>query len=181
MNNNILDFYFKVIGLKTIKRSGWIELGIENPESMMDHIGGTVLLAMAINEEKGLNLDMSKVYEMITIKELKKTSNSPEELLSILSNNSRLLDVYKEYKDHTTKEALFAYMMCKIESDMQAKKYELDGLLTIEEAKKDIENYPEELKSKLTNISKASDGWLEYNRQFYDDMFLELSKEIEEL
>lgn len=179
MNNNILDFYFKVIGLKTIKRSGWVELGIDNPESIMDHIGGTVLLAMAINEEKGLNLDMSKVYEMIAIKELKKTNKTPEELLNSLSNNSRLLEVYNEYKERTSREALFAYMVCKLESDMQAKKYELDDLLSIEEAKKDIEDYPEEIKNKLSDITKASDGWLEYNRQYYDDMFLELSEDIQ--
>ncbi len=180
MNNNILDFYFSVIDLKTIKRSGWIELGIDNPESIMDHIGGTVLLAMSINEEKGLNLDMSKVYEMFVIKELKKTTKSPEELLNKLSNNSRLLEVYKEYKERTSREALFAYMVCKLESDIQAKKYELDGLLSIEAAKADIEDYPEEIKSRLTNISKASDGWLEYNRQYYDDMFLELSSDIQD-
>ena len=71
-------------------------------------------------------------------------------------------------------------MVSKLESDMQAKKYELDELFTIENAKKDIENFPEDIKSRLTNISKASDGWLEFDRKYYDDMFIELSNELQE-
>lgn len=194
MNNNIIEFYLKAIGLKSVDRTGWLEVGISNPESVMDHIGGTILLAMSINEEKGLDLDMSKVYEMIAVKELKKVisnneesvisgntnSNTSEELLNILSNNSRLIDINNEVNEGTSREAIFANMVSKLESDMQAKKYELEGLFTVENAKKDIENYPEDIKSRLTNISKASDGWLEYDKKYYDDMFLELSKELQE-
>ena len=33
----------------------------------MDHIGGTLLLAITIASEKGLDLDMKKVYEMMHI------------------------------------------------------------------------------------------------------------------
>lgn len=194
MNNNIIEFYLKAIGLKSVDRTGWLEVGISNPESVMDHIGGTILLAMSINEEKGLDLDMSKVYEMIAVKELKKVisnneesvisgntnSNTSEELLNILSNNSRLIDINNEVNEGTSREAIFANMVSKLESDMQAKKYELEGLFTVENAKKDIDNYPEDIKSRLTNISKASDGWLEYDKKYYDDMFLELSKELQE-
>ena len=142
MNNNIIEFYLKAIGLKNVDRTGWLEVGISNPESVMDHIGGTIILAMAINEEKELNLDMSKVYEMIAINELRKavsnnedsvisnkqSVDSSEEVLNLLSNNSRLIDVYNEYKESISRESLFANMVSKLESDMQAKKYELDDL-----------------------------------------------------
>ena len=72
-------------------------------------------------------------------------------------------------------------MVSKLESDLQAKKYELDGKFTIENAKKDIENYPEEIKSELGEISKASDGWLTYDKKFYDEDFKELSDEIRKM
>lgn len=181
MNNNIIEFYLKVMNLKNVDRSGWKELGITNPESIMDHIGGTVMLAMSINAEKELNLDMSKVYEMIAISEIRKLDQgTPEDFLNILSNNTRLLEVFNEYKEGTTREANFASMVLKLESDMQAKKYEMDGVLTLENAIKDIERYPEDVKANLTNISKPSEGWLEYNKKYYDDMFLELSNYIEE-
>ena len=47
--------------------------------------------------------------------------------------------------------------------------------------KNDIEKYPEELKSKLTNISNASDGWLAYDVQSYDDFFKGLSDIIKKI
>ena len=190
----MIDLYLKVIELKNVIRTGWAEVGINNPESVMDHVGGSLILAMLVNNDKGLNLDMKKVYEMIILKELNKVSelkensvisndvssnNSVNELLSSLSNNSELLNTYNEYLNGDTKEAKFALMITKLESDIQAKKYELDGLFTIDNAKKDIENYPEDLKAQLTNIENASDGWLMYDRKYYDDLFLELSKDIQ--
>ena len=195
MNKSILDFCFKAMDLKLVNISGWEEVGIINVESVMDHVGSTVMLAMAINSEKGLNLNMSKVYEMIVIKELKKavsknevsiTENSSNtddslEVLKLLSNNSSLIDTYNEYKEGVTKEAKFALMVSKFESDIQAKKYEMNGEFTIENAKRDIENYPEELRSQLTNITKASDGWLAYDSQFYDEMFKKMSEELKRL
>ena len=54
---NVLDFYFKAINLKNVERTGWNEVGVNNVESVMDHIGGTILLAMTIASENKLNLD----------------------------------------------------------------------------------------------------------------------------
>ena len=184
MNKNILDFYFKVINLKETKRTGWIDLGIDNPESVMDHIGGTMLLAMAINNEKELNLDMNKVYEMIAIKEFKKMvpdnkDFSPVEFLNLLSNSDTLVDSYNEYLEGTSKESKFVSMVSKLESDMQAKVYEKEGLLTEENALEDIKNHPDDISIKTVN--KPSDAWLNYNRKFYDELFTSLSLDIEEL
>ena len=126
MNKNILDFYFKTLELKNVKREGWVEVGIENSESVMDHIGGSILLAMTIATEKGLLLDMKKVYEMLAIKELKKAIYKKEEsviipededikpkkdttmdMLGLLSNNEELKKIYDEYNEGTSKEAKF--------------------------------------------------------------------------
>ena len=197
MNKNILDFYFKTLELKSVDRTGWLEVGIENPESVMDHIGGSIVLAMTIATEKGLLLDMKKVYEMIIIKELKKAVYKKEEsvivpedeevkpkkdttmdMLSILSNNDELKNIYEEYNEGTSKEAKFVLMVSKLESDIQAKKYESEGKFTVENAKNDIKNYPSELKEQLTNIEHASDGWLLYDRQYYDEVFSLIQDDI---
>ena len=189
MNKNILDFYFKAINLKNVDRTGWKEVGVTNVESVMDHIGGTILLASVIASEKGLNLDMKKVYEMIAIKELKKIEKEESVIngseysdnVKTMLPNSNLVSVYDEYVNGETEEAKFALMVSKLESDIQAKKYELDGEFTIENAKNDIENYPEDIKSQLTDIQKASDGWLTYDRKYYNDDFKELSDEIKNM
>ena len=198
MNKNIFDFYDLAIQLKGIERTGWTEVGIpkEKVESVADHVYGTMMLAMAVINEKKLSLDTKKVYEMIAIKELKKISSKKEEsvisgsdtnedttkdILSKLSNSDELVSVYEEYNAKESKEAKFALMISKLESDIQAKKYELEGYFTLDNAKKDIENYPEDIKSRLADITNPSDGWLEYDRKYYDDFFMELSQDVQKL
>lgn len=190
MNKNILDFYMKAIGLKDVDRAGWKQVGIEDVESVMAHIGGTILLAASIVSEKNLDLDMQKVYEMIAVKELKKIKKEEsvinggeytDDVKSILPN-SYLISIYDEYAAGKTEESKFALKVSKLESDIQAKKYELDGKFTLENAKVDINNYPEEIKNIIGNISKASEGWIKFDRKYYDDeLFNSLSKDIEEL
>ena len=70
-------------------------------------------------------------------------------------------------------------MVSKLESDMQAKVYEKEGLLTEENALEDIKNHPDDISIKTVN--KPSDAWLNYNRKFYDELFTSLSLDIEEL
>lgn len=195
---NVINGYSKIIELKNVFRTGWIEVGIsrEKIESVMDHIGGTIILALLINDTQSLNLDMSKVYEMIAINEFKKLDNNKEisissdaayskdkveDLINSFSNGDRLKALYDEVIVGVSPEAKFVKMISKLESDIQAKYYEKIGELTLENAKKDIENYPEELKSKLTDIVKASDGWLTYDAQYYDDFFLSLSEIIKNM
>ena len=195
---NVINEYLKIIELKKVLRTGWIEVGVpkENVESVMDHIGGTIILAMLINDKQSLHLDMSKVYEMIAINEFKKLENNRElsigtnesysvdktlELFSYFSNSDKLISLYNEIKEGVSAESRFVNMITKLESDVQAKYYEKNGEFTLENAKNDIEKYPEELKSKLTNISNASDGWLAYDAQSYDDFFKGLSDIIEKI
>ena len=189
---NVINGYLKIIELKNVLRTGWAEVGVpkENVESVMDHIGGTVILAMLINDSHSLNLDMSKVYEMIAINEFKKLENNREisignnesyngdktlELLNNFSNSDKLVSLYNELKEGVSSESKFVGMITKLESDVQAKYYEKNGDFTLENAKRDIQNYPEELRNQLTNINNASDGWLTYDAQYYDDFFKEMS------
>ena len=90
----------------------------------------------------------------------------------------RLISEYFEIKAKATEEAKFVIIVSKLESDIQIKKYELDGEFTLENVKKYIENYPKDIKSNLTNIEKTSDGWLTYDKKYYDQLFTELPDEI---
>ena len=104
---------------------------------------------------------------------------SPVEFLNLLSNSDTLVDSYNEYLEGTSKESKFVSMVSKLESDMQAKVYEKEGLLTEENALEDIKNHPDDISIKTVN--KPSDDWLNYNRKFYDELFTSLSLDIEEL
>ncbi len=199
MNKNILDFYMIANKLKDIVRTGWIELGVERErvESVAEHVYGTLVLALALDSEYKLDLDLLKVFKMLIIKELEKVNLNnftPREYptkeekkrlaletisntLSSLSSKDELLEIYEEYSNKETKEAIFTYKLSKIESDIQVKIYDLDGCLDIEKAKEDVSYYDEPIE-----IKNASDGWILFNRRFYnDELFSSLSKDIEEL
>ena len=197
MNKNILDFYIKANNLKNVIRTGWKEVGIpsDKVESVADHVYGTMVLSLGIIEEKKLDLDISKIFKMIILKELSKAVTNREEsviastkeevyeycknIIESLNNSEDLLSVFEEYESKSSEEAKFVYKVSKLESDIQAKIYEKNGDFTIENALEDIKNYPEEIKNKLENIENASDGWLAFDRQYYDDeLFKELQDEI---
>ena len=197
MNKNILDFYMIANKLKDIVRTGWIELGVERErvESVAEHVYGTLVLALALDSEYKLDLDLLKVFKMLIIKELEKVNLNnftPREYptkeekkrlaletisntLSSLSSKDELLEIYEEYSNKETKEAIFTYKLSKIESDIQVKIYDLDGCISIEKAKEDVSYYDEPVE-----IKNASDGWILFNRKFYDDeLFSSLSNDIE--
>ena len=202
MNKDIINFYMIASKLKNVKRKGWEEVGISDAkvESVADHIYGSLVLAMALSSEKKLNLNMEKVFKMLIVKDLKKAILMKEESLNSIENNNdeellkdltesllskdEILSIYHEYKSLETPEAKFVLHISKLESDLQAKKYEQDGDFTLENAKEDVQKYPDALKDEiLPQVEKASDGWLLYNRKYYenDETFLELSKDIQNL
>ena len=72
MNENIIRFYLFANKLKEKVRTGWIEVEISGKrlESVAEHIFGCLILAIGIDSEYKLNLDMYKVLKMLTLHEL---------------------------------------------------------------------------------------------------------------
>ena len=203
MNQNIINFYLEANKLKSVIRTGWKEVGISSDkiESVADHIYGTMVLILGIISEKGYSsLDLLKVFKMLIINELVKI-NSEQSVLSTesnegenkntivritngLNNQQEFIDLYDEVITKASAEAKFVSMASVLESDIQAKKYELDGEFTLDAAMRDIENYPEDIKNDIkTQVQKASDGWILFDRRYYkeDESFIELSKFIQNL
>lgn len=204
MNQTILNFYLEALKLKSVIRTGWKEVGIpsEKIESVADHVYGCIILTIAIMSEKDYSdLDMLRVFKMLILKELVKTVTTERSVLSkdeIKKNNrdivaeltnglsvqEELLNIYDEAVALESKEAKFALHVSKIESDIQAKKYELDGDFTLDNALADIEYYPEDIKAEvLPQVKNASDGWLLFDRRYYkeDKEFESLSVDIQNL
>lgn len=191
--NKIIDFYVKANNLKNVIRTGWKEVGIPSDkiESVADHVYGSMVLSLAVIEDKKLDLDIAKVFKMIIVKELSKAVTNRENSVittkeecdnytkSVINDFSDLVSVYEEYEIKESAESKFVYQLSKLESDIQAKIYEKNGDFTIENALKDIENYPEDIKSKVGQVKNASDGWLTFDSTYYeDDLFVDLQKEI---
>lgn len=204
MNENILKFYLEAIKLKEVIRTGWKEVGVsdEKIENVAGHVFGCMALTFGIISEKDItDLDLIKVFKMIFAKELIKSvsmeqsitskedkqaakRNALIELTDGLAIQSELVSLYDEAIELSSKEAKFALYVSKLESDIQAKKYELEGEFTLENALADIENYPEDIKAEIKGqVENASDGWILFDRRYYDndEIFVSLSKDIQKL
>ena len=205
MNENIIKTYFEVIKLKNAIRTGWLEVGIsaDRIESVAEHVFGTQFLAMMMNSEFKLNLDMQKVYEMIMIREVSKINLNSEytpnskydvneaalkakktviDVTSELACSNHIVSLIEEAQKLETKESKFVFNVSKLESDLQAKYYDLNGQFDLEKALVDVKNYGSSLAEEiLPKVKNASDGWLNYDRRYYseDETFLNLSNDIE--
>ena len=190
-SESIIKFYLYTNKLKEKIRQGWIEVGIkkERLESVAEHIYGCLMLAIAIDSEYHLELDMYKVLKMISLHELEEIlmpdftvrSNITKEekdkmgienvkkVVSNLMDSDEIVKIINEFNKGTTKEAKFSYHIDKIECDMQAKIYDLMGVFDYELAKEDL-NYYGKRKDEIAKASNcASDLWIEYDRPKYND------------
>lgn len=202
-NDNIIKFYILATKLKHKLRTGWLEIEIEKDriESVAEHIYGTLILAIAIDSEYELDLDMYKILKMLTLHELEETlmpdftvrSNiTPDEKIKLGSKSvhkmteelfkqneiEKLLDEFNERK---TDEAKFCYLIDKIECDFQAKLYDLDGVMDYDKAREDLDYYGSRADEIDKNSKTASDFWIEYDKpKFNDDpIFSELINDIQ--
>lgn len=193
----IIDFYLYVNKLKYKIRTGFVEIGItkERLESVAEHIYGCLMLSIAVDSEYNLNIDMYKVLKMLTIHELDevlkpdftlRSGITKEEKIKIgvesvnivastLSSRDELISLVNEFNEGKTKEAKFCYLIDKMECDMQAKIYDLDGNFLIEKAKEDLVYYGSSAKKIEKNAKTASDYWILYDKpKFKNDKIFKL-------
>ncbi len=204
-SNNIINFYLYANSLKEKIRTGWIEIGIAKNrlESVAEHVYGCLMLAISIDSEYKLNLDMYKVLKMLSLHELEeilmgditlRESITKEEKIKLgkkcvkevtsgLFKQKEIEDLLNEFNEQVTKEAIFRYHIDKIECDFQAKIYDLQGVFSYEKAKEDLKYYGERALEIEKKANVASDIWIEYDKPKYenDEIFKELINEIQKI
>ncbi len=142
---NIVKF-LEITGiLKEIERTGWVDVGVYQPESVADHTFRTTLLCMLYADME--DLDPIKLMRMALIHDLpesiigdltpsqkktetrEKEENAIHQIFSLLPKKQRkdYLDVWKEYNEGKTREAQAVQQLEKIEMALQAKEYEKMG------------------------------------------------------
>lgn len=204
-NDNIIRFYMFASKLKSVIRKGWIEIGITSDrlESDAEHIYGTLILAIALNSEYKLNLDMYKVLKMLTLHETEEILMTDYTVRDTITRNEKLekgkICVKKvviglaeekeieallyEFSTRSTPEAMFAHLVDKIECDFQAKMYDLDGVMDYNKAREDLVYYGDRAEEIDSKSHTASDFWIEYDRPKYDndDIFKSLIEDIKNI
>lgn len=140
----LIKLFSAASGLKNVKRTGWIKKGINNPESVADHIWRmslmvSVLCPPELNKEKMLEMCIIHDLGEITIGDLiwekgKTVLVSPDEKHSdeILALTNLFKDIdqqkyvalLKEYNEQKTPESKFLKQIDKLEMVIQALEYE---------------------------------------------------------
>lgn len=202
-SKEIVDFYVLACNLKYKIRTGWqeIEISKDRLESVAEHIFGCLTLAVAIDSEYDLDIDMLKVLKMLTLHETEeilmkdftlrdgltkeeKDALGMQGVLKVtkdLIKKDEIVDLLNEFNKGETKEARFSYHIDKIEADMQAKLYDMDGYFDIKKAREDLPYYGDRAKEIEAKAKTASDFWIEYDRPKYndDDIFKNLLNEMQ--
>lgn len=204
-NDNIIKFYMFANRLKTTIRKGWIEIGINKDrlESVAEHIYGTLILAIGINSEYNLNLDMYKVLKILALHEteeilmtdytirdsitayekIEKGKICIQKIVKGLNEEEDIKALLLEFSTRGSKEAMFAHLVDKIECDFQAKLYDLEGVMEYNKAREDLAYYGTRADEIDSNSKTASDFWIEYDRPRYDndDIFKTLIEDIKNI
>ena len=173
LNLQNVNKFLEITGiLKRIPRTGWVEVGIYQPESVADHSFRTAFLCMLYADMEGL--DPLKLLRMALIHDLpeavigdlmpsQKTAQTKEEekkaihkILGLLPKRQmeNYLEVWNEYEEGKTREAKAVRQLEKIEMALQAKEYENSG-----SGKKSLERF---IKS-----AKESTVWPELKKLLY--------------
>jgi len=131
--------------LKQIQRTGWVDIGINEPESVADHTFLTTVLCMLYADLK--KLDVTKMLKMALIHDLpeaiigdfmpsqknaktkKDEKNAICDILNLLPKKQRVeyYAIWTEYQQGKTQEAKAVRQLDKIEMALQAKEYEKMG------------------------------------------------------
>lgn len=153
-NESILRFYLLATSLKNKIRQGSIYWNVQAPrrESVAEHVYDTCILAIAIDSEYNLNVNLKKVLEMLIIHELEEVvigditpfdniSNEEKlelgkkavlDILSSLTKKEDYIKLTNEFNEQKTKEAKFAYLCDKLDFDIQMKLYTDKGYIELD-------------------------------------------------
>ncbi len=199
---SVIKFYILCNKLKDVIRSGWLTWHIkkERVESVAEHIYSTEMLAIAMKSEYQINIDLEKVIFMLAIHELEETvigdieitasdyasktakgHAAIHEILKDLIDGEKLESLILEFDECQTKEAFFAYQCDKLECDLQAKLYDLQGYVSFADQEDNYEYNSEMAQELIKNGAKGfSDIWLATDTKLYpiDNEFKEVFEYI---
>lgn len=188
---NVLKFYVLATTLKNKVRSGLLLWKVDKDrlESVAEHIYGTCILAIGIDSEYDLDIDLNKVLKMLVLHELEEVIigdltpfdevtkeeklNSGKEAVSKILKDLVKKEEYEilldEFNSHITNESIFAYMCDKMECDIQMKLYEDLGCNDLnKEDLKPLRN--KKIQELIDNGSNTiADIFIEYDKELYKD------------
>ena len=159
--HNLLDLFTQVATLKLLPRTGWLQRGVPNAESVAEHTFGVTALALLIGDTID-GLDRGRLLAIAMLHDLAEAlmSDLPasakrfigaahkhdaersalEEMLAKLPNRAEYLVLWDEYAHGCSREARLVKGIDRIEMLAQALGYERAGSRALGEFWEDIED-----------------------------------------
>lgn len=157
------------------------------------------MLAIAMKSEYNYEIDIMKVIYMLAIHELGETiigdltqfqitkedkikieHEAVNNILKDLLDGEYIKSLYLEFDERKTKEAIFAHFCDKLECDIQAKLYDEEGCVDLNnQSGNETYNHPDV--QKLINKGYSfSEMWLSFGQEKYnyDDNFMKVSEYV---
>ena len=198
---NVLNFYVLCNKLKNVIRTGWKDWNVkaERLESVAEHIYGVQILAIAMKSEYNYDIDIMKVIYMLAIHELGETiigdltqfqiskedkqlieQKAVHKILENLIDKNQIEQIYLEFEEQKTKEAIFAYLCDKLECDIQCKLYDLENYVDLNQQENNKTANNDLVKKLLKENKTWSDMWLEFGqlKYPYDENFIKVSNYV---
>ena len=192
----LLQFYLLATELKDKIRSGWKVWNIDRQriESVAEHIYGTCILAISIDSQFELDVDLYKVVIMLVLHEIEEIKigdltpfdkvtkqekrilgkQAVEETLSTLDKSLQYIELIEEFEDMKTNESIFAKMCDKLEADIQCKLYCEEKSIDINRKENEHLLKDSRVQKLLNNGEKTvADLFIENDRPIYTEKVFE--------
>lgn len=192
--DTVMRFYLLATKLKYKIRSGWNSehwnIDSDRLESIAEHVYGCLILALGIFSEYRYRIDINKVMTMLVLHEIGEVfipditpfmGISLEEKMAIehkamskvldgLLKKDEYLNLLYEFDEGKTAEARFAYMIDKIEADIQSKLYQDMGCHhSLSEQENNITFRSDKVQKMVEDgAEEPFDIWYLYDKDKYD-------------
>jgi putative hydrolase of HD superfamily len=138
MDERILEW----LELKNVTRAGWVRAGVANPESVAAHSWGMSMLALKLCPE---GLDLARVLSLCLVHDLPEvrvgdltphddcSTKAEDERAAMVALAPEWIDLFDEYEQGSTPEAMFVKQLDKLDMGLQAKVYQNQQGLDLKE------------------------------------------------
>lgn len=189
-----LQFYMLATKLKDVIRTGWKIWNVDRQrlESVAEHIYGTCILAIALESEFKLEVDLQKVIMMLVLHETEEVLIGDitvhdditreekrmmgivavEKVLETLAKKEEYIELINEFEDQVTQDAKFAKMCDKIECLLQVKAYCEEGSLVLgDENQSLVEQAKIKSNGATKNAKTVAEIFIEFDKYKYKKDF----------
>lgn len=199
---NVMKFYYLATRVKYLVRGGWNSehwnITKCRAESVAEHVYGTIILAIGVQQEFKYDIDLSKVILMLAIHEIGENiigditphqnitkeekaeieHKAVKDIFSCIADSDYLYELMLEFDERVTIESNFAYYIDKLEANLQSKFYQDNGYHNgMNEQQNNVVFTKEKTQKLLENGANSPfDIWYGYDLSLFenDDNFIEM-------